>query len=254
MPGFQAASPSNVPGSVAARSAVPQGQFLPVNDNGEIIGVVIINQKDGDTSIVVLKSSDIAHAATSVEAANVFGALKKANAGFGGVEVRGFSEDEVAFRVAAYYTNDDTGKLTTSHGAIDLDALKSSGTGTTSPGADANLAVIRAAGTTRFIFDNEGSAHADVEFVAFDDYDDLALLDAYADPVREEFGSFMQENREILQREGVVNFYDEGPRAMLNTTRMQMLLIGAVRQMGKRLQQYEQALIGLGADPELLGA
>ncbi len=116
-------------------------------------------------------------------------------------------------------------------------------------GADGDLLTIRNNGTTRFIFDAEGSAHADVEWIAFDAYDDLALLDSLeGHMVKREFGEFLRYNQAALQRAGVVNFYDSSStRAMLNTTRLSMLLCGAVKQLGHRLKVTETRLKALTA-------
>lgn len=61
----------------------------------------------------------------------------------------------------------NTAKSTAAVGAIEIIGLLKNGAGVTSISADGNLLVIRNTTTTRFIFDVEGSAHADVEFVAF---------------------------------------------------------------------------------------
>jgi hypothetical protein len=148
-------------------------------------------------------------------------------------------------------------------------ALKS-GTTVTTLGSDANIMVIRNYGTTRFIFDAEGSGHADVEWTTFDDYDDVGLLSALEgefsvrrrDAVREAFGEWLSSQRDILQRNKVVNFYDDGPRAMVNFTRLAMLHTGAIRQIAGRLSHaealearvagLENALRRLGHDPSAI--
>jgi len=63
----------------------------------------------------------------------------------------------------------DTTKSTSAEGIVEINsAIKTSAT-ITSAGSDENLAVIQNNATTRFIFDAEGSGHADVEWVAFSD-------------------------------------------------------------------------------------
>jgi hypothetical protein len=126
-----------------------------------------------------------------------------------------------------------------------------SGAGTTSQGADANLLSIRNANTTRFIFDAEGSAHADVEWIAFDDHDDAGLLMAFEtalqtkiDPLRQNFGEWMTENRRKLQELRLVTFNEDGHH-FVNFTRLNMLLCGAVRQLADQARGYEKRLAGL---------
>ena len=56
------------------------------------------------------------------------------------------------------------------------------------------------------------------------------------DAVREEFGDFLKENRSILERERIVHYPDEGSRSMVNLTKLMMLHTGAIRQVGRMLQ------------------
>jgi len=167
----------------------------------------------------------------------------------GGLNLKGLSAANIGLVLGGFCgTAPDTTKSTAGTGAVIVQAMLKSGTSGTSVGADGNLFVIINNSATRFIFDAEGSAHADVEWTTYDKYDDLALLDTFeSEMVRREFGAFMQENRAALQRAGVVNFYDDGPRAMVNFTKLSMLLVGAMRQTGKRLNQIENRLAALPA-------
>jgi hypothetical protein len=109
-------------------------------------------------------------------------------------------------------------------------------------------------GTTRFIFDAEGSFHADVESVTFDEHDDIALIEAMdvefqrrnGDPVKAEYAQHLAENRDTLQRLGIVNYYDpEGKRAMVNITKQAQLHNGAIRQLARRFEKLESRLLEL---------
>jgi len=122
-----------------------------------------------------------------------------------------------------------------------LRAYKKDGTTVGDAGADANLVVIRNNATTRFIFDAEGSAHADVEWTTFDEYDDIALLADFEtammiqrDPIKANFARFLQYNRQDLESAGIVHFGEHG-HAMVNFTRLNMLLVGAIQQIAMRL-------------------
>ena len=60
----------------------------------------------------------------------------------------------------------DTGKSTSSYGVVDIDIYQGDFGGVTTNG---NLMSIGASGVTRFLFDNEGSGHADVEWTTYSD-------------------------------------------------------------------------------------
>jgi hypothetical protein len=128
---------------------------------------VVVDQGDGDGEILTLRSSDVAHGMTTPTATSTYGVLKKASATLGGVVARGFTEGTIAVELEGNVTSDDTAKSTSARGAIYLDTAKKSGTTTGAQGADANLAALSNNGTTRFIWDAEGSGHADVEWTTF---------------------------------------------------------------------------------------
>ena len=231
-----------------------------------LIGLLI----DGDTysneAIAIKNSGNIAHGMTSVAETDVYGRMQVYVAGTGGLEITGLTESEVGLNLSGYVVSDDTGKTSAANAAIQLDARKKTGTTVGAMGSDANLAVIRNATTTVFIFDAEGSAHAEIEWTTFDEHDDALLLDALEtefarrrDPLIGTFGSWVDKQRALLQSENVVNFYDDGPRAMVNFTRLAMLHTGAIRQSAAKLralegrcERYERALLGLGVNPKEL--
>ena len=71
----------------------------------------------------------------------------------------------------------DTGKVTSSRGVVEVSAYVTDGsTSRQAVGSNGNLMVIDNAGTKRFIFDAEGSGHADVEWTTYDAHDDLGLI------------------------------------------------------------------------------
>jgi hypothetical protein len=228
-------------------------------------GNVGIAQGASDANILTLASTDVAHGMTALAASSVYGMFLKTEATSGGLTVIGAKDaDGVAGQAlqlvgALGETAADTAKTTAAIGVVHTASWIKDGTTIKVCGANENLVVFANGTTARFIFDAEGSAHGDVEWVAFDDHDDLALLEMLEgefarrkDPIKNQFGEWMGEHKTTLQDSGVVNFYDDGPRAMVNFTRLQMLSVGAIRQMAQRLERYEQALIGLGVEPALL--
>lgn len=210
-----------------------------------------INQGAADNEILTLKSSDVAHALTTDAEADTYFAISKASPTVGGAALLGLVEtgiDHSALTLRGSLTDAaDTTKTTSGHGIVRiLSGINNSGTAGVA-GTDANLLTIENHTTTRFIFDAEGSAHADVEWTTFDDFDDLALLrglnvtpDAR---ISADFGGYLSANRQMLQDAKIVNYYDpQGRRAMVNTTRLQMLQVGALLQLDTRLTNETAAL------------
>lgn len=240
--------------------ALAQAKAHFINDtaNANMTTGLTLNQGAATDEIVTLKQNGVDHGITTRTETDSYGVIKTLLGSSGALLIWGFSETTRALALAGTHTTDDTTKTTSGLGAIMIDASLKSGTTSGSCGADANLVVIRNASTARFIFDAEGSAHADVEWIAFDDHDDLALLNGLdhefmrrrGDPIKAEFSKVLAENRRTLQREKIVNFYDKsGRRAMVNFTRLAMLHTGAIRQLGRahgsvkaRLQRLEKRL------------
>ena len=222
----------------------------------QTIGITI-NQGANDDNVIDFKSSDISTGVTTVAEDDTWGLIKKGNGASGGIYVIGLTEASVGVFIEAAVTTSVATKDNTASGAI---VLRSGGIGGGgiggATGVDANLVVIQdsSGGTsTRFIFDEDGDAHADVQWTTFDTHDDVALLGALdatmskRDAITHAFGQTISENKVALMDAGVVNFYDDGPRAMLNTTRLAMLHTGAIRQLGARVETLEARLLALEA-------
>jgi hypothetical protein len=230
-----------------------------INDdaNAKMTTGLTINQGAADDEILSLKSSDVDHGMTDIAETDTYGYAVKASAASGGLYIVGLSESTSGMIAEGIVTSVNTAKTTGAVGAVLLDGSLKSGTSKGALSADANIAVIRNNGTTRFIFDAEGSAHADVEWTTFDTHDDLALLDTLdrtmheRDAVTNAFGEALKYNADSLTRAGIVNFYDpESPRAMVNFTRLSMLHTGALRQIGRELSMVRRALAAHRLLPE----
>ena len=237
-------------GGTAGLVQTTDAGLLLLNDtaNAKMTVGLTINQGANDDEALSLKSSDVAHGMTDQAETDTYTTLAKVSATAGGVSVKGFSEATVAIEVDGFGVTDDTAKTTSGAGYVAIRALKKNGTTWEIPGADANLLVVSAGTTTRFIFDQEGTFHADVASTTFDDYDDVALLNKFdaaltRDPVKTEFGRYLGDYRDELQRAKIVDSYDDAEgRTMVNFTRLTMLLVGACRQMGTRLADTEERL------------
>lgn len=238
--------------ATAVKVIVPSLFYVNNSTNANMTNGITINQGAADDEILSLKSSDVAHGITIFTETNTYGLAKKVGATTGGLAFYGWSSGTGGLQLYGSHTTDNTTKSTAGSGAIDLLAALKSGTSITNCGADANLVTIRNNTTTRFIFDAEGSAHADVEWITFDHHDDVVLLNGLdaemqyrKGVVQRDFGEWVSQSRDVLQREGIFNFYDDGPRAMMNMTRMHMLEVGAIRQLARQGADVELRLAAL---------
>jgi hypothetical protein len=222
------------------------GGLLCIGDtaNANMTNGLTINQGAADNEIFALKSSDVAHGTTDLAETDTFAKLAKQTAAFGGLSIMGLTESITGIEIRSANTQETTTKSAAADGAIMLEALMKNGTTTTTLGANTNLAVIKNAGNTRFIFDSDGDSHQDVgtAWTNFDAHNDVALLDATSallDPssLRRQFTEgFLQENKQKLQDLKIVQFNDDGHH-FINWSRFQMLHMGATRWMAEKLEQ-----------------
>jgi hypothetical protein len=139
--------------------------------NGNGSQAATLNQAAYDDEILTLKSSDVAHGVTNVTETDTFFKIQKVAAANGGAEIYGLSDGNAyAVRIQAIIgAAGNTTKSTSASGAFDVFARQNNGVTTQSIGANGNLVAFRDDSTTRFIFDAEGSGHADVEWTTYSD-------------------------------------------------------------------------------------
>lgn len=231
--------------------------YVGDTSNAKMTSGLTINQGANDDEILALKSSDVDHGMTDIAETDTYGYAAKASATAGGLYIVGLSESTSGMLAEGIVTSVNTAKTTGAVGAVLLDGSLKSGTSKGALSADANIAVIRNNGTTRFIFDAEGSAHADVEWTTFDTHDDVALLDTLdramhrRNAVTNAFGEALKYNAQALTDAGIVNFYNKrGKRAMVNFTRLAMLHTGALRQIAREMGMVKKALVAGKLLPE----
>ena len=129
-----------------------------------------INQAENNDEILSLKSSCVAHGMTSKTDTDTYGFIKKYSGSQGGVLHGNYTEGNTATMFQSAVTSVDTTKSTAATGAFLVQGALKSGTGITALTTDANIVAFGLdGGTTRFIFDAEGSGHADVEWTTFSD-------------------------------------------------------------------------------------
>lgn len=211
---------------------------------------LLADQGANDDEILTLRSSDVAHGMTTLTDTTTFGAMIKASANAGGLQINGYSEGTGGIHFYSYNTGESTDKTTGAGGSLTFNSLLKSGTSAGAMSANANLAVFQTNGTTRFILDADGDSHQDVgtAWTNFDTHDDVALLNLLAakvsrrnDPLRRSFGKFLRQNRKELERVGLVRFNRNGHH-FVNMSRLTMLHTGALRQIGGQMAEMRRAV------------
>lgn len=228
--------------------------FLNDSANANMTIGLTINQGANDNEILSLKSSDVNHGMTTETETDSYGRIAKVDAATGGLQVEGYNAGGTALVLMGHAVTDDTGKATTSGGYLYLSGSKKSGTTIGDIGANANILVVANQATTRFILDGDGDSHQDVgtAWTNFDAWDDVMLLDRLAvavtrdgDPLREGFVADLEAHRaalEALPGKHLVTFNEDGHH-FVNMSRLQMLTVGAVRQLARRLERLETRML-----------
>jgi hypothetical protein len=231
--------------------------LLCINDTGNINMVqgLTVNCGTNDNEIVCLKSSDVGHGMTGQTEADSFGFMKKKSATLGGLQIVGLAESgspHCGLELGGYASSTDGTKGTGGVGAVIVNAaLYDGGTGITTIGSNANLAVFRDNGTTRFILDADGDSHQDVgtAWTNFHGHDDVSLIHQLAahvsrrdDPIRRSFGRWLKTSRTELERLKLVTFNKNG-RHFVNMSKLTMLLVGAIQQQHQRITTLERRLL-----------
>lgn len=160
-------------GAVTERMRITSGGNVFIGDtaNAKATKGLTINQGANDDEIMAFKSSDVAHGMTDISETDTFFSLAKASASEGGINAQAFSDNvEYAWYMqGATLASANTAKSTSAVGVITMASATKTGTGRTTVTSDGNLVVMKNDSLTRFIFDGEGSGHADVEWTTYSD-------------------------------------------------------------------------------------
>jgi len=226
--------------------------FINDDTNVNMTTGLTINQGTADDHIFALKSSDINHGITTVAETDTYGFAKKQSAA-GGLNLVGLAHTGTrALAIEGIAISADTNKTYASgDAAIILKGWMKDGTGTQVLGADGNILAIHDGATgVRFIFDVEGSGHADVEWTTFDTYDDLSLINDIEKELVASESTRGTEHRHMLENTGIIGkdswHVENGrPRAMVNMTKLSMLHHGALMQAADKIKALENRLLAI---------
>lgn len=217
----------------------------------QTVGITIDQGTNDDVALALQSTGDVSHGMTDVAGNSTYVTHAKLSGANGGLLLTSYSAATAALRLRGRAVTEDGSPRTTSSAAyINLDGQLKSGAGVGNVGSDKNLVTISGNGSVRFVFDSDGDSHQDVgtAWTNFDSHDDLALLNQLSahvtrinDPLREGFGDWLNTNRDNLERLRLVSFNNDGHH-FVNMSRLTMLLVGALRQLGARMEQLEQRL------------
>lgn len=247
----------------AASGYVFNGGNIYLNDtsNAKMTLGLTLNQGANDDEIFALKSSDVSHGVTSTTEDDTYGFFKKLSASNGGLFTVGLT---AASDGHAVYLQGIAGGASTTHsaagkGIVQISTAVKSGTGQASAAANGNLLCVDDNGSVRFIVDVEGDLFADGSApTIYDTHDDVALVSAFdymshregaKGLVETEWEDFTKYNEQQLieldilggPRVGV----DPSKRGLINYTGLARLHNGAIRQLGRALNQQKAQITAL---------
>ena len=237
------------------RMTIHSGGMVLIGDteNGNMTQGLTINQAANDDEILAFKSSDIAHGMTGQGETDTWGKFYKAHATGGGLAIKGMTDTDGGAGNAMYLSGilgeaADTDKSVGASAIVIISSTIKDGTGHQSAGANQNLVAIVTGGDSRFIFDAEGSFHADVESTTFDTYEDAQLVRAFdlshnKDVIASKFDEFIDYNHETLADLKLVGREKDGtPNKFLNVTKLQQLHNGAIWQQYTEMQNMKELM------------
>ena len=135
---------------------------------------LIINQEASTDASILLKQSNVGHGMTDLQETDTYGTIDSAAGASGGVRMTGHKDTggvagQAVILLGRLGKTADTTKSTAGRGVIELAAQVKSSASAGDVGSDGNLVAFFNSGTARFIFDAEGSGHADVEWTTYSD-------------------------------------------------------------------------------------
>ena len=207
---------------------------LYINDtaNADLTYGMTINQLDADNDILSFKSSDVAHAMTSLKETDTYGCMGKVNGGYGGLRIEGFAESSlnIGVRVVGYAGVNNTTTATNASAPIYLRTYLKSGASAVAPAADDNLMVVAAAGDVRFIVKGDGDIYYDgADQGAYDDYEDALACSDLSYNLSKQFGKVIKYNAVKLHNMGVISC--NGKDIFVSTKGLSMLQLGAIGEL-----------------------
>ena len=250
------------------------GQCIYFNDtaNGSSCAGFTINQLGEDNSILTFKSSDMTSGMTSLPGqwdveVDTYADFGKAHVTDGGLMIHAITCGLPTIHVQAFNGTEGTAKSAAASCAVfRFQAWARTANCNTSRAycTDANIMMIQTvdngSGYTRFIFDQEGSFHADVGSQTYDDFCDVELLrgvlaetvPCYKENFKERFGRDIAYNKCWYEEHKIIGkdsiHWEDRPhkgweqRAMVNFTGLAMLHHSTIIQLADKTDARLTAL------------
>jgi len=216
---------------------------------------VTIDQQALDNKILIFKSSDVAHGATTIAETDTYGFIQKSQDTSGGLSISGLKDADgiggIALQMEGYLAeNANTAKTTAARAIVEVRGWQTSGTVKANTVANGNVFCVRTqrggAATTVAIIDEDGDIHYDGSTSSYDDYDDALMAMDLAHLMSGEYEKLIAHGRCELETARIIGAADEHGRFMVSTKRLNALLLGAVGQLWQRCQRYELAMANAG--------
>ena len=232
------------------------------NSHANMLGPgLIIAQAGNDDLAIALKSTDVSTGLTSGTivtdvAVDDYFTVSKFAAATGGTLIQAIGENAAVttnLKIESYGGQAHTTHTTAGRSLIEFFAAQHDGANAPANLSDtANAVGIRlytgGAEVTKVMFDENGEIWNDGTVTAFDDEDDVALVRAF-ETVRAEKGfianqwdGFVNANQDRLVELGILGDPADGGRPLVNTTKLQRLLNGAVWQLYSDLMDVVAAM------------
>ncbi len=236
-------------GSTGERLRIDNTGSVLIGDTAnanQTVGLTL-NMGANDNEILTLKSSDVTHGMTGQTEADTFGTIVKGNNTQGMPTFTGYSSGTRGLQLVGNHTTDNTSQASDGNSAIMVRANLRDGTGLTSCASGANIFGVRNAGTVVYLIDGAGDVHYDgsTNAGAWDDYDDIALLDTVravtTNDYKGVFSNFTEEHTEVLDKTGVITMNDDGHH-FISTKGLNGLMIDSIRQLSQRTQESLEEL------------
>lgn len=261
-------------GSNTERMRISSAGNVFINDTSNANSTLglTINQGANDDEALSLKSSDVAHGLTSLTETDTYAKFAKFEAATGGLLISGYNGGASVRAIslqAIYGSSDNTSHDATASGGVMMDVYKSSGTSVGSVAADANLFVVRNGSSARFIVDADGDLFADGSAPTIYDgiEDDVALISAFdkheakvsnQQIIESEWEDYTRYNEKDLIEMGLIGGprvgVDPSKRGLINYTGMVRLHNGAIRQVGRSVNELDHRTETLAEDVAYLKA
>ena len=225
---------------------------------------LVINGASNSSPNIELKSDQVAHGLTGTTETDTFAMFGLSDA-TGGLAITGITETQEsnsldsAIRIRGVQKNTVDSDSTANAGApVVLEGIEHDGSNTMSDlGADENVVVFKngtGINTTTHIFKGDGDIFVDgsTTITAFDDYDDVALLTAWNGAVTQdnrykvEFKSWVDEHKDTLESLGIIAPNPDGT-FHYSIKNLNTLMVGAIRQLGAKVNKLEEQLALKGA-------